>query len=137
MSEKRRHARVSGTGVAGHVRSHDRSVACSIDNLSVGGAFVRTAVPVQLGLAIMVDLVKPGLKKAVRVSGRVVAVVSAAEAAATGRHAGMAVEFDPPDDETDARLQALLHALGLPDQPKSDGSVVLHGRIAGLLNEVA
>ncbi len=132
MANKRKHARVSAHGVAGHVKSHDRGFACGVENLSEGGAFVRTPTPIQLGLAVVVELVKPGFKRAVRLSGRVVHVVSLAEANKSGRVAGMAVAFDPAPPETQDRLVALLRELGLPQT-----AVGLEARVNVLLEEIA
>jgi len=134
VANKRRHQRVQGKGVASHVRSSDRSVACQVENISAGGVFVKTPTPVQLGLPVMVDLVKPGLKRSLRLSGRVVSVISAVDAPRLGRAAGMAVQFDPLPPDTEQRMHQLLRDLGLPEPTAAER---LTARVHSLMDELA
>ena len=134
MANKRRHQRVHGKGVASHVRSSDRSVSCQVENISAGGVFVKTPTPIQVGLPVMVDLVKPGLKRALRLSGRVVSVIPTIDASRLGRAAGMAIQFDPLPSETEPRMLALLKELGLPEPTAAER---LTARVHGLMDELA
>lgn len=105
--DKRRHRRVKASGVAGHLRSDTRTASCAVENLSAGGMFVRTAVAMPVGSPVLVDLVRPGLKKAIQVSGRVVNVVSAG-----GGHApGLGIAFDRMPAEVEQRVADLLAQL--------------------------
>ena len=83
----------------------------AVENLSRGGAFVRSPDPLQSGTAVIIDLVRPGLKKAIHLSGRVVSVVSPEEAKERRIVPGMGVQFDPCSSEVEARLNELLALL--------------------------
>ena len=117
--DKRRHSRVKPRGVVAHVRSGDRSFACQVENLSAGGLFLRTDQLFPRGSRVEVELVRPGARRALRVSGRVVGTITPEEAVAQRFIPGLGVEFaDLADDEAE-RLEALLAALGVrPDEAK-------------------
>jgi Tfp pilus assembly protein PilZ len=110
---RRRHARVQGRGVAGHLQSEFVSVAgVAVENISLGGLFVRSATALEVGTRVKLQLVRPGLKRAIQVSGRVVSVVTPEAARAHGAVAGMRIGFDPLDAEGERRLAALIDDLG-------------------------
>ncbi len=115
--QRRKHKRVRAQGVAGHLRTGaDFLPGLSVENLSLGGAYVRTAQPMAPGTAVVLELVRPGLKKVIRVTGRVVTIVTGEEARATRRVPGMGVAFDPLDVDAQGRIKELLGVLA-PDQP--------------------
>ena len=105
----RRHRRVAAKGVAAHLETGD----CSIENISVGGLFLRTSSTMPIGMPVRVDLTKPGFQ--LQVTGHVVTVVSDAEAEHHDTVAGVGIEFDPLPQDTEKRLHALLRELGLRD----------------------
>lgn len=109
--EKRRHRRLLARRVAGHVRAETRTAACAVENISPGGMFVRTAVPLPLGIAVLVDLVRPGLEAPIQVSGRVVNVVPLRRGDAPGVAPGVGISFDPLPQDVQRRLRNLLRQL--------------------------
>jgi hypothetical protein len=77
--------------------------------------FVRTAVVMPIGSPVLVDLVRPGLKKAIQVSGRVVNVT--AGGAERGGTPGLGIAFDVLPVDVEDRLRELLGQLD-PAVPK-------------------
>ncbi|MBL0220294.1 MAG: PilZ domain-containing protein [Myxococcales bacterium] len=109
--EKRRHRRLKAPRVAGHVRADRRAAACAVENISSGGMFVRTAVSLPIGVAVLVDLVRPGLEGSFQVSGRVVNVVPLRAGDEPGLAPGVGIAFDPLPEDVRKRLRALLRQL--------------------------
>lgn len=99
-------------GVSAHVDAVDD---CNIDNISVGGLFMRTSSPMPIGMPVRVDLTKPGVAESVQVCGRVVSVVTEADSERLDSPPGVGIEFDPLPLETEKQLHALLRDLGLQD----------------------
>lgn len=91
---KRRYRRFPARGYVAHVFGEQMDVGLGVENLSLGGVFVQCKEPMPIGTAVEVELLAQGKRPGVRVPGRVVGVVSAAEAQAAGRVPGMGVEFD-------------------------------------------
>lgn len=109
----RRHGRVRAKGVASHLRDGAQLLTgLAVENLSRGGAFVRCATPMPIGSAVMLDLVRPGLKRALQLTGRVVSIVDAEQATRKGGVPGMGIQFDPYSSYVGERLHELLVALG-------------------------
>lgn len=111
----RRHRRVEARGVNAHVDADEELDDCQIENISVGGLFLRTSTPMPLGMPVRVDLVKPGLKTSLQVTGKVVSVVTDAESERQDIPPGVGIEFDALSLDTEKRLHALLRDLGLTD----------------------
>jgi Tfp pilus assembly protein PilZ/uncharacterized small protein (DUF1192 family) len=107
----RRHRRVDAKGAVAHVDASDYQ----IENISVGGLFMRTTKPLPLGMPVRVELQKPGLKTTLAVTGRVVSVVTEREAQRQDIAAGVGIELDPLPIEIEKRMHALLRELGLKD----------------------
>jgi len=107
----RRHRRVEGKGLTAQIDADD----CNIENISVGGLFIRTTTPMPLGMPVRVDLTKPGFESSVQVSGRVVSVVTAADSERLDSPPGNGIELDPMPLATEKQLHALLRELGLKD----------------------
>jgi uncharacterized protein (TIGR02266 family) len=84
-----------------------------VENLSAGGIFLRTPRPLPLGSYIELDLVRPGLKRAISVKGRVVGVLDAESAAAKNTAPGMGIQFFPLSEAARDRLGQVLQDLGL------------------------
>lgn len=82
-----------------------------LENVSLGGAFVRTEAPLPVGTAVAMELLDGSVDKPLKVTGRVAGVVSPAQAKEHGRAAGMGVQFDPLPVDAHARLQKLIKAL--------------------------
>ena len=71
--EKRKYTRVRPRGVVAHVRGPSAAFACQVENLSAGGLFLRTEQQLPHGTALHIDLVKPGGRKSLHLSGLVAA----------------------------------------------------------------
>src|SRR5690606_16695705 len=90
---------------------------CVVDNISEGGLMVRTDEPLAVGTPLVLDLVKAGMRKAIRVTGRVVGQVGRGAEVKPGG-AGLRIQFDPVGGEAGARLSELLQELGVSDPKK-------------------
>jgi len=112
MQEKRRYKRVRAQGIAAHIWVENMSSSAVIENISLGGLFIRTPRPLPTHTVLAIALVKPGLKRPLRLSGRVVATVDPVEAGRQSSAPGMGVEFDPPSADSAERLNQLLVGLG-------------------------
>ena len=112
---RRRHARVRARGVAAHLRTPEGRTACQVENVSMGGLFVRTDRLVEVGTDIVVDLVKPGWKKQLSLGARITSCVDALDGRLSKRMPGMGIQFLRLDDKQHDRLQALLRELGATD----------------------
>jgi len=102
------------------VRALSRTLVCQVEDLSAGGAFVRTDQVLPAGTGLELDLVKPGARKALHLTGTVAWAVDPERAGSQRRAPGMGVEFTPPAAEQAERLRALLTAA----EPPSDGTVL-------------
>lgn len=118
----RRHGRVRARGVASHLREGAQLfTGLAVENLSRGGAFIRCSTPMPIGSAVMLDLVRPGLKRALQLTGRVVSLVDAEAAHRRGGVPGMGIQFDAYGAGVAERLNELLVALGAgPDVLRAD-----------------
>ena len=84
----------------------------AVENLSLGGAFVRCPSSPPLRTHTTVELLVPGLAQPLVMAGHVVFVVTPAQASAGGRAAGFAVQFvDPLPPRTQQGLERLLRDL--------------------------
>ncbi len=95
--------------MSGHVKTGDGHGACEIENISVGGLFMRTNAPLPVGLAITIEL--RSKSDSLHVGGRVVSVVTPADAERNFGSPGVGVAFDVWPSETEKRLRALLDVL--------------------------
>lgn len=85
--------------MSGHVRTGEASGAAEIENISIGGCFMKTNAPLPVGLALTIEL-KSG-REALQLAGKVVGV--------TPQGVGVAFEVLPSDNEK--RLRDLLEEL--------------------------
>ena len=96
-------------GVSSILRAGDQlAPGTAVENLSLGGAFLRTPTPMSAGTRVVLDLMKPELPKAIRLAGRVVNTVSPGESKARGQPPGMGIQFDPLSVDAERRLRELL-----------------------------
>ena len=111
--EKRKHTRVRPRGIVAHVRAPASAFACQVENLSAGGLFLRTEQQLPRGTALRIQLVKPGSRKPIELSGLVAGVITPEEAATARFMPGLGIQFtDIESDEAD-RLEELLTSLGI------------------------
>jgi uncharacterized protein (TIGR02266 family) len=94
----------------GQVTTQGERRAWLVENISGGGAFLRTEEVLPLGALVDVDLLAPGMKRTLRVRGRVVVSVPMLEAALRRTSPGMGIQFEGLTAETAERLQDLLKA---------------------------
>ncbi|HEY8209995.1 MAG TPA: PilZ domain-containing protein [Myxococcaceae bacterium] len=110
-SNKRKHPRVEGKGVAAYLRLNGHNAGCTVQNISVGGVFVRTDRFLPVGTKLAFDLVKPGMKKALTVSGWVVGVITPELAARTKLPQGLRIQFGKMNPVASEALQELVGSL--------------------------
>ncbi len=110
-ANKRRYERVQARSVAAHLTTRDGSARCVAENISLGGVFFRTDLRLDQGMPVVMDLVRPGLKRALRVTGRVVASLDAATAAERGCAPGLRIQFDPASGDIAERLRQMIEEL--------------------------
>jgi len=115
VRNRRKNPRVRARGLAVHVSANGRRHPCVVENISIGGLFIRTDSLLELGSEVRVDLVRPGWKKMLQLGARIVSRTDAG-----GSHAkltpGMGVQFFGVRGEQRDKLELLLHELGLPPE---------------------
>jgi Tfp pilus assembly protein PilZ len=115
---RRRYPRVRAPGLAAHLRSDRGGVQCVVENISLGGLFLRTDRLEEVGTSVSLLLVKPGWKKQLTLTARVTSRIEAL--AGQGRRVpGLGLQFTDVDGDCHERLRALLRQLGAPEaQPE-------------------
>jgi uncharacterized protein (TIGR02266 family) len=111
-TEKRRHSRVRTKEMAAHLSRDNSLTFCAVENLSSGGAFVRTDQTIPVGTPVSLRVARPGMKRGLELTGRVVTAISAASAG-PGGCPGMGVRFEDLDADTTSRLAVVLRDLSL------------------------
>ena len=111
---RRRYPRVRARGLAAHLRSEHGRTQCVVENISLGGMFVRTDQLEEVGTAVAVLLVKPGWKKQLALTGRITSRIDGGAGQAK-LVPGMGLQFTDLDGESHERLRSLLRELGAPD----------------------
>src|SRR4051812_18725519 len=110
-ANKRKYPRVEGKAVAAYLRLNGHNAGCTVHNISVGGIFVRTDRFLPVGTKLAFDLVKPGMKKALTVSGWVVGVITAELSARTKLPQGLRIQFGKLTPPANDALQELVGSL--------------------------
>lgn len=118
-TNRRRHPRVEGEGITGHVK-HEGEVllALPIENISLGGMLLRCTEPLPVGNQVFLEVTRPGMKS-FKLVGRVLGVVPLKKTRqAAGTH-GISIRFNPMGEDLTQRLQDLVDAInrarGVPD----------------------
>ncbi len=94
---QRRHARVKPKAMSSRVRVGGAlHLGLAVENLSLGGAFVRCAQVPPLRSHATLEVLVPGVNQPLVLPGQVAFVLSAAEAAARKASPGFAIEFVKP-----------------------------------------
>jgi Tfp pilus assembly protein PilZ len=115
---RRRYPRVRAQGLAAHLRSDRGGVQCVVENISLGGLFLRTDRLEEVGTNVSLLLVKPGWKKQLTLTARVTSRVDALAGQAR-RVPGLGLQFTDVDGDCHERLRSLLRQLGAPEaQPE-------------------
>lgn len=112
-SDRRRHPRVSAKKAVGVLRGVRGTLgdALDIENISMGGLFVRRDEPLPVGAPVIIELRHAALASPLKVLGVIAFARSAVEAASSGGTAGMGIRFDPLPADTTARLEMFLGTL--------------------------
>jgi PilZ domain len=112
--ERRKFPRLKTRGVSAHLRVRDEVLALGlpIDNLSLGGLFVRTSKPLPVGTLVVLELVRPGMA-ALKLTGATVCSLGTATRGPEGGGPGMGIRFDALSVEATTRLNRLLVELVL------------------------
>ncbi len=108
--DKRKHRRVKATRTAAAIRDPQRVVGDNfeIENISLGGLFVRCEEPLPLGSHVLIELRQPSLPDSLRLFGVTVSARDAVEALTRGGYPGMGIRFEALTEETTRKLSALL-----------------------------
>ena len=127
---RRRHPRVRARGLAAHLRTGVGRAPCLVENISLGGLFVRTDQLEEVGTEVGIELVRPGWKRALDLEALVTSRVEPIASASEKKGPGMGLQFVRVGDNQFDRLRLLLRDLGagegantpadgtgLPDQP--------------------
>lgn len=94
---QRRHARVKPKAMSSRVKVGGAlHLGLAVENLSLGGAFVRCAQMPPLRSHATLELMVPGVNQALVLPGQVAFTLSASDAAARKTAAGFAIEFVKP-----------------------------------------
>ncbi len=108
-TNRRRHPRVRPRQLATRVRSgDDLHIGLGIENISMGGIFVRCNTPMKVGRAVTLEVLRAGASQPLEIEGTVTSSVSMAAAAASHRSAGMGISFDPLPPHVEQRLEGLI-----------------------------
>ncbi|MFO0759096.1 MAG: PilZ domain-containing protein, partial [Byssovorax sp.] len=111
--DRRCHPRVGARGVAGHLQTASGVMAgLPVENISLGGLFVRSQSPLALGTQMTILLFRSGFRRPIQVIGQVVSAVSPEQARQWGAMAGMGIRFDQMDGDAPLRLRMLIDELG-------------------------
>lgn len=136
-ANRRRFPRVRATSVAAHLAVSDGLLSCTVENLSAGGLFVRTERLLDVGTRVTLTLVRPGMKRALQLAGRVRSSVH------THDLVGMGLELEPLAPGLVQRLEELLKELGVdkveapaPGQPAAGQPAAQGSDIARLMMQV-
>jgi len=111
----RRHPRVRARGLAAHLRTEHGRAAAMVENISLGGLFVRTDKLQEVGTEFFVDVVSPGWKRALTLLARITSRVDALDSRVSKRPPGMGIQFLRVDEKQRERLRKLLAELGAPE----------------------
>lgn len=94
---QRKHARVQPKAMSSRVRIGGAlHIGLGVDNLSLGGAFIRCAQTPPLKSQVVLELAVPGVEQALVLPGRVAFTVNVADAATRKVSPGFAIEFTQP-----------------------------------------
>lgn len=110
--EKRHYRRFRGEGLSTQVYSGARHESGDrVEDLSLNGAFIRTAHPMPVRSPVVLELTGPTARHPIHLTGRVVSTVSPEESAWRHHAPGMGVAFNPSPPQVEERLRELLEHL--------------------------
>jgi Tfp pilus assembly protein PilZ len=111
-SNRRKHPRVGAPRLAATVRMGEQGTACLLQDISHGGLSLRTEKPFAVGTLLSMALLRPGWRKPLQLSGRVVSVTPRSPGADGGIGTTVGVAFEGLLPASLQRLEDLLVELG-------------------------
>jgi Tfp pilus assembly protein PilZ len=113
-TDRRLHERIQAQQMEGQLKLEQEATAraLAVDNISMGGLFLRCEETLPVGSPVLVEISCPLLERPLEVTGRVVSNVGGQVGEATGPSTpGMGVRFDSLEPELSERMTALLAQL--------------------------
>lgn len=108
-TNRRRHARVKPRQLASRLAADNAlHIGLPVDNISMGGLYVRCLQPLPAGTKVSLELTRPGSPRPIPVLGRVVSAVSPAQAEARGIAPGMGIAFDELPPHIEVRIEGVV-----------------------------
>lgn len=108
-TNRRRHARVKLRQLASRLAADNAlHLGLPVDNISMGGLYVRCLQPLPAGTKVSLELTRPGSPRPIPVLGRVVSAVSPAQAEARGIAPGMGIAFDELPPHIEVRIEGVV-----------------------------
>jgi Tfp pilus assembly protein PilZ len=118
-TNRRRHARVKpkqlASRLAGGTALH---LGLPVDNISMGGIYVRCLQPLPAGTKVSRELTRPGSPRPIPVMGRVVSAVTPQQAEARQVAPGMGIAFDELPPHIEVRIEGVVAVVD-PDATRS------------------
>lgn len=117
-SNRRKHPRVEGEGVTGHVKHEgELLLGLPVENISQGGMLLRCSEPLPVGNQVVLEVTRPGMKS-LKLVGRVLSAAPLKKAKSGGTW-GVSIRFNPMGEDLTQRLSDLVTALyqGRPAAP--------------------
>lgn len=109
---RRKHTRVKPKQLATRVRAGtELHIGLGIENISMGGLFIRCNTPLKVGRQVTLEVLRPGASQPLSISGRVSSTVTLAEAQERNQSAGMGIAFDPLPPHLHQRLEGLIGSI--------------------------
>ena len=108
-TNRRRHTRVKPRQLASRLAAGSAlHLGLPVDNISMGGLYVRCLQPLPAGTKVTLELTRPGSTRPIPVVGRVVSAVLPAQAAQRGVAAGMGIAFDELPPHIEVRIEGVV-----------------------------
>ena len=108
-TNRRRHTRVKPRQLASRLASGSAlHIGLPVENISMGGLYVRCLQPLPSGTKVTLELMRPGSNRPIPVMGRVVSQVLPAQAAQRGVAAGMGIAFDELPPHIEVRIEGVV-----------------------------
>jgi molecular chaperone DnaK len=108
-TNRRRHARVKPKQLASRLAAGSAlHIGLPVDNISMGGLYVRCLQPLPAGTRVSLELTRPGAPRTIPVMGRVVSAVTAQQAEKSGVHPGMGIAFDELPPHIEVRIEGVV-----------------------------
>lgn len=105
---RRRHRRVRLNRVSTRLSATGAlHIGLSVENMSLGGCFVKSPTPLKLGTEVHLEIQRPGASTTINVLGRVVSIASGGP----GRTPGMGIAFFPMPRDVSQRIEGLIGAV--------------------------